>query len=341
MNIKHYTDHSGILRAARTFLCVLLCAALLTSCAGTMASDKDDLRVVMTVNGTDVPYEMYRYVVMNLKDGGVSSEDELREQSVSTLKSFYAVFSLADDYGIDPDNDYISSLVDSAIENQIDELGGRKEYKKMLSDNHMNDSVFRLLTKQDMMRDEIMKEMIAVGDISKDEDKLRAIIESDEFICIKQILITDEETSSLADGTYIVNGTTHTYDEAKALAETAHDRAAAGEDFDSLVAEYGQSLYMFGNTDGYYLCRGMWDEVNEEAAFALDMSEVSNVVQSDIGFSIFKRCEKREAFIDAHFEEICDNWYSACYMNALQKRIAFSEAVTNETFDSISASDMK
>ena len=183
--------------------------------------------------------------------------------------------------------------------------------------------------------------MIAVGDISKDEDKLRAIIESDEFICIKQILITDKETSSLADGTYIVNGTTHTYDEAKALAETAHGRAAAGEDFDSLVAEYGQSLYMFGNTDGYYLCRGMWDEVNEEAAFALDMGEVSNVVQSDIGFSIFKRCEKREAFIDAHFEEICDNWYSACYMNALQKRIAFSEAVTNETFDSISAADMK
>ena len=98
---------------------------------------------------------------------------------------------------------------------------------------------------------------------------------------------------------------------------------------------------MFGNTDGYYICRGMWDSVNENAAFALNVGEVSEVIESDVGYSVFKRYEKSGDYIDSHFDEICTNWYNACYVNALEKKTAFTDIETGEEFDGMSLADMK
>ena len=92
---------------------------------------------------------------------------------------------------------------------------------------------------------------------------------------------------------------------------------------------------MFNNTDGYYVCRGMWDSANEDAVFALETSEVSEVVESPSGFSVFKRCEKSDGYIDSHVDDLANDYYKAQYNLLLNERIKEMTVKTNDAFEDL------
>ena len=77
---------------------------------------------------------------------------------------------------------------------------------------------------------------------------------------------------------------------------------------------------MIRNTDGYYLCRGMWEDVNENAVFALKEGEISEVIESDAGFSIFLRCPKNEEYVKENLDTVADN-YGRAYFNACVEEV--------------------
>lgn len=325
-----------------SFVGVALAAALcLTGCSASLASTKAEKEIVMTVGEYDVPYEVYRYFAMNYKNAAGYDEDKIDSEVREAIKSLYAMFALAEERGIETDDRYIEALVNDAAESAVNEHGGKKEYKSAIAESYMNDSVFRLLSKNEIVREELYRNMISGGEISDDKDVMRGIIDSDEFICVKQILILGENSTKLSEGTYTTPAAKHTDEEAAALAKEARERAANGEDFDSLVAEYGESLYMFSNTEGYYICRGMWDSVNEDAAFALEVGGVSPVVVSSAGYSVFKRCEKNSDYIDKNFNSICNNYYGAYLTLKLEEKAESMEITETDAYSKISLSDMK
>ncbi len=76
-------------------------------------------------------------------------------------------------------------------------------------------------------------------------------------------------------------------EEKKALAEEILARAKSGEDFDALVAQYNEDP---GQTEeGYTFGPGEMQEAFEEAAFALGIGEISDVVETNYGYHIIKR----------------------------------------------------
>ncbi len=99
-----------------------------------------------------------------------------------------------------------------------------------------------------------------------------------EGASVKHILISTEAK----EGEEPVN-----VEEKKALAEELLGRAKAGEDFDALVAEYNEDP---GQTEeGYTFGPGEMQEAFEEAAFALGIDEISDVVETNYGYHIIKR----------------------------------------------------
>ena len=166
------------------------------------------------------------------------------------------------------------------------------------------------------------------------------MIAGDGFIHVKQILIVGEKDASSYDGSYFTPAEPHTDEEARRLLEEARVRYLAGADFDQLVASLGQSLYMIANPEGYYLCHGMWDDTNEQAAFSLVENEISQVVESEQGFSLFLRCEKDDAYIDAHLDEISESYAQAVFGLALEEKSASMQVETTELYDSISIRDL-
>lgn len=326
-------------RIISLFLCVVMIALSLSSCT-VLSSTSREKEIVLTVGEYEVPYELYYYLSENLKaDNKEISDKELEEKVFEMIGEMYAVFSLAEDYGISYDDEYISSMVDDAVSLAIEECGSKGDYKKELEESYMNDSVFRFLEKHSRTADELLSAMIGSGKYPTDDDGIIALAASDEFICVKQILVMSEDSVSRGEDMYFSTGEKHTEKEAQEIAEKAHEKAVAGEDFDTLVKEYGESLYMFNNTDGYYVCRGMWEKENENAVFALDIGEISPVVKSSSGYSVFLRCEKSDSYIKNNVDKIADDYYSAQYNILLEKRIDSLEIEKTEAYESILAED--
>lgn len=314
-------------------ICVAVIICALSSCT---ALSKKDKKTVLTVGDYEVPFELYYYITENLKrDLPDAGREEIDSEAFDMLCEIYAVFALGEELGISYDDKYIASQVDEAVALEIEECGSKAEYKKALEKNYMTDSVYRFLEKHSRTADEVLSAIIKSGKYPSDEDGIAALCMSDEFVCVKQILVKSTNSKSTGEDAYFISGVDRTDEEAQALAEKARAAAEKGTDFDKLVSKYGESLYMFNNTNGYYVCRGMWEKENEDAVFLLKEGEVSPVIKSDIGYSVFLRCEKNESYVRSRIDDIAESYYGAQYNLLLEKKIGELEVKTTEAFDTI------
>lgn len=317
-----------IRKTAALLLCfTMLLTGSLTGCKNTdLSSTEEESTPVMTIAGYDVPYELYRYVAMNYKsqyESGLTEQEaaelwlgedgavllaELNEHTIETLRNLYATVSLAAEYDLTPD----SALISETVSTRMDEIyegydNDNSAYLEAITPYYMNDSVYRFLTQNDVLTEELFYAMLNRGDIISDEDTLNDMIHSDRFIRIKQILIS------------VDNG--NTAEENKATAEELYRQLEDGADFDALVAEFSQDLYQWGNDDGYYITDGVRYEAFEEAAFSLEVGEYSGVIETEAGYSILKRYEKEEKYLTNHFDDLCQEYFDSAYNALLQEHV--------------------
>lgn len=109
--------------------------------------------------------------------------------------------------------------------------------------------------------------------------------------------ITDEMRSGLDDGKVTVKhiliqaSTAEEKEEAKKKAAEVLEKAKGGEDFDKLIEEYNEDP---GATDEGYTFANDGTMVQEfaDASFALNIDEISGLVETDYGYHIIKRIER-------------------------------------------------
>ncbi len=88
-------------------------------------------------------------------------------------------------------------------------------------------------------------------------------------------------------------------------AQAVLDRLAAGEEFEVIAAEVSidpGSAYMGGDLG--WFGRGQMVEPFEEAAFALDVGEISEPVQTDYGWHIIKLYERDDNYPTLYYEQL-------------------------------------
>lgn len=329
---------------------LLLLAGLLTSAVScvddtkVLKSSKEEKTVVMTVDGYDVPMELYRYVALQYKssytgsstpdiwlgESGAALLEELNADVDASIIRLYTTLSLCDDYGIKPDDSYIADAVDITMDEIYESYAYDYEaYASAIAEYNMNDSVYRFIVRNDILAEELLAKMMANGEVPSTDEQIRPILYGDELIRIKQILVND---------------TTLTEEENRKLAEEAYNRAVAGEDFDMLVNKYGDDWQMFNNTDGYYISRGSYTAAFEDAAFALEIGEISGLLKTDAGYSIIQRLEKDNAYIDKHFSTLADEYLKGLYNIALEEHektltVERTEKIADYTIFSMSMSN--
>lgn len=80
-----------------------------------------------------------------------------------------------------------------------------------------------------------------------------------------------------------------TKEEAKKLADEIVKKARDGEDFYSLVEQYGEDPGMVNNPAGYLFTYGAMVPEFEEASFALEVGEISDPVETTYGYHVIKK----------------------------------------------------
>ena len=306
----------------------LIIGYILHSCYGPsnpLKSTDQDLTVVGYVDEFEVLYEELRFAVLTYKqilidtygddifedpDLAPKYKEMLKESVYDNITANYAVLALCKEVGIERDDSILLDAVQKKLDERIEELGGKYEYKKFLRENHMTDSFFRFNILVDIMQNELFYvytddlEVIAVDD----DDIYDAILR--EFVRTQHIYISKDNSKS--------------YSENKELISEAYDRLNSGEDFMTLAAEYGEDTALTDN--GFYIPVGYMGDEYDDAAFNLSVGEYSNIIEDDSGFYIIKRLELNTVYILMNFDALKDRYQSYAFLDiidSMQKELEF------------------
>lgn len=154
-----------------------------------------------------------------------------------------------------------------------------------------------ILTRQEMNQELVLllRDEVIEVDTTVTDEELRETYETDrpgERVRARHILLLYPEGADQAQ-----------QDSVRALAQELRDRARAGEDFAAMAEEYSDDEASAARGgDVNFFERGTMVPPFEEAAFALQPGEVSDVVESEYGLHVI-RVEEREF---PEFEEIAE-----------------------------------
>ena len=213
--------------------------------------------------------------------------------ALTNVSQHVAIYRLFEQYGLELTEEDEQSIED-ARQAKIDELGGQAGYAAFLKTIGLTDKLYREILAITPMYNHLKDYLYGEGGSEyMSEEEVRQIY-ADLYAHEVHIFIStaDVETTEDQDALY-------------ALAEEAHDRAVAGEDFTDLILEYGDDAYMAEYPeDGYYLAEGdSGSDVIDEALFNLEVGEISDVVTTSNGFFIYKRLPIEEDYLDSVFAD--------------------------------------
>ncbi len=271
-------------------LSLLLVFILFCSCS---AIQVKNISVIATVNGEDILLEEYNYYLLFAKESilagagatedskefwtttdidGKNAADLAKENALDEAVKYTLIAQKAKAMGLSADTPEAKEQINAALANAdvfTEQYGLSKETLTIILEKFYLESA--LLQKQ-----------AESGDLDLSEETLKKTYE-ENFRTIKHILFstTDAETDE------------QIYDEAQVyeMATTAIDMINSGEsDFDTLMNNVSMDPGLASAPNGYtFTNNGTMVATFENAAFALEIGEISQPVPSSYGYHILKR----------------------------------------------------
>ncbi len=285
--------------------------------------------VIMTVNGNEIDYDTYRYHYLTnryMMDGGDTSvwntddveieqyKDTLLQISETSVISSFAIEAYAAANNIELTEEDLAKI-DANMEQLAVNVGGEENLQPALEAQYLTEDIYRESIELNLLINAIIAE--------KYLDQITANF-NENYVRAQHILIP------------FADMTAESHEEELAQAQEVLERIQGGEDFETVQADY------IGNdpgqpAEGYYFTTGEMVEEFEEAAFALENEEVSEIVETVYGYHIIRRLPIADTYLSdivANFmtENMVDGEYIANYMTLeMQDELALEfEAISQE-----------
>lgn len=168
--------------------------------------------------------------------------------------------------------------IDKRLEQIKSSLGGEEQYDEFLSSNNISKEYFKASTKKEILMDKYYNDYLETTEIEQEEIEKFFEENKDDLVVLRarHILVNNE-------------------DDAKKVVERLNageefEEVALTESLDSVSAAQGGDL-------GYFTRGGMIKEFSD-AAFALEVGEISEIVKTEVGYHIIKLEDKKETLED-------------------------------------------
>jgi parvulin-like peptidyl-prolyl isomerase len=246
---------------------------------------------IATVNGVairraqvDAAYQMYRRT-LSARGQSFTPEDEknLRATSFRMVVADELLNQAAVKAGIKvPPGD-----VDKALAAAQSRIGSPQEWAQFMKEAHLTPALLREQIERNIRTDAYRKMLLANKSVTEQQarefyDRNRATFKVPESIHALVILLPVSEKEGAPDRA-----------EAKRLAEEARTKAAAGEDFAALARQYSRDPSAQRGGDIGFVPRGVMFPASEQVAFGLKNGEISPVLETPKGFTVFKVLERK------------------------------------------------
>ena len=280
--------------------------------------------VVMTVEGKDVTWSEYFYMLYSSLSqieyymGEIRWNEELLEgmtfdaytmdMTMTMLKQMHAVEKKSAELKLKltkEDKTLIEENTANVMAQYCGEGATEEDFHEFLMTNlYLTPEVFTYINENSLMYEKLFVESIGEAGEKITDEEVAKFVESVPYISAKHILLmyVDPDT-----GDYLGEEV-----DAKALeaAESVLAQLQAVEDptkrsalFDELMFEYSEDTGLTIFPEGYTFTYDEMYPVFEEAAFALEEYEISDIVESEAGYHIIMRIPThRDSVVNLDYE---------------------------------------
>jgi hypothetical protein len=296
-------------------LSLLLTGSLLCSCTPSskpIEPSEQDLMVVATCDGYDIYYEELRYVAIAYREQMAADYGEdiwtnpektatylpmLKAKVEDSLTINCGILSICKEFNIDYQEKAIQESVQQMIDDTVADVGGRKNYIQLLEELHMTDHFIRYTLATDLCETELLYVLTDLELVIKSEKYfLPYALDDDNFCATYHMFVSKDAGDSM--------------EENRARAERIHQMILDGTPIKDLIgSSENDDIYSTGTP--YHFTRGEYEEPYEEAAFALEIGELSGVVECESGFYIIERQPLSEEYITANLTELLKRYQYA------------------------------
>lgn len=263
----------------------------------------DGSAVVATVNGTEVTWKLYYYLIGSLTSqyinytmaipdfsadmgDGTTLQDAMREALEARIKYYTVAITEAENRGL---TDTVNAEVDEQWNSIVEQYGGVDALMEAMESAYLDEPTYRMLLTSNAAFNAIMVDSYGTaGEKLTDEDVLTWANDNNYLRC-KHILFltqnddgtdkTDEEKAEIrkeAEATL------------KELRTLEDDREAMIARFDELMAD-ADDPGMTTFPDGYTFTSNQMVQEFEDGTRALEEYEISDIVESSYGYHIILR----------------------------------------------------
>ena len=277
------------------FISIVLMLSMVTGCGKTnKISGPKGNDVVMNVCGIDISADYYRYTLIGAAmervetdesfsgsfsdidwnaqtESGKTLSEEIAMETIEIIKGRAKLLAYAKESNLTlttEENESIDRIVDNYVESN-----GKSDFLNQLKVMGISsEDGFREVYKNELISSKMLEEMIAFPHMYIPEDVDITQYQEENRITVKHILVMNSSPN---------------YTNPEEVANDILHFINSGEDFDALIQEFNEDPGQ--PNSGYTFGPGEMVKEFEDAAFKLNINEVSGVVKSEYGYHIIKR----------------------------------------------------
>ncbi len=316
---------------------------------GEKVLDADD--TIMTVNGLEIPFDEYRYMYKYIDSTTFSGGDETfwasNADALPTLLEYAKSYVLesnwgnlmAAEHGVKlTDDDMIS--IDTYMAEQAAAFESEEEYKSVLEETGFTEELLRRLITQEVVCYRVYEDLYLAENAPlapSDEEIRNALI--NDYRRVHHVLVAFDHFKGLEG-----------YEEAteeelkQAALDYANELLTQIQNGEATVFELSQTVGddpgMLENEEGYFFSYGEMVKEFEDTSFALEVGEISGLVETSYGYHIIERLEQ-DAYIVAN-QDTCEELIISKKLYAdVDELLANAEITYNENYDLITVDSIK
>jgi len=304
--------------------------------------------LTITGDGIDEPIEVmfdeYRYMYMYLLSYYGLTDDSYWENNESLFETFMTIVDyyvedqqwgaiLAQMYDIELDDDDYAEI-EEVMQEEIDSFDSEDEFNYALEASGITYDLLERVITQSVLCEKVYQ--VLYGDqgaiLLGTEEEIKEDLQND-YVRVYHVLITNDH---FADDEEYADATDEEL-QAAALAYAEEILAAiqASDDIEAAVYEYAQDADdsgMVDNEAGYMFTYGDMVEDFENASFALEVGELSGIVESVYGYHIIYRLEQDE-YIEENWDDLLSDYISIEFNNYVDEVLENCTMTYNEYHD--------
>ncbi len=260
---------------------------------------------------------------------GVTLSDYVKNNAKDQAVLYNIVAAKAQEYGYEFTGED-KAAYEEELATAVEDLGGDAEYQNWLKCNCLTPAGMEKLSSVGVLFSHMQEGLFKDGgEFAPEAEDLTAYAAEQDFLRAKHILFLTQDMTT---------GTPLSEEEIKAKRATAEDLLAqlkAIQDpeelestFDTMMNENSEDTGLADNPEGYTFLTGQMVPEFEEATRALEIGQVSDIVESDYGFHIILRLDPtqsdslRAQWAEQKLNDMVDQWVN-------EAEIEETEAFTN------------